>query len=147
MNLGKNKKICYNIENQGYITLISVLIVSAVGVLISTSLIWLGLGNSLNSFSLEQENKAKALANLCAEEALQQISDSIPFAGSNTLSLGAGACSYIVIDQGGQNREIQAQGTVNTTIRRVRVNIDYKSREMIVGDHLKEVFHPYLSEV
>ena len=124
MNLEKNQKKCYNINIQGYITLISVLVVSAAGVLIATSLLWLGMGSSLSSFSLEQENQAKALANACAEEGLQQIRTSTPFAGSGNLSFETGSCSYLVINQGGTNREIQAIGSSGTMIRRIKVNID-----------------------
>ena len=59
----------------------SVLIVGALGAAIALSLILLGLGASRNSFALEQSNYAQALANSCAEEALQHIRDATPFTG------------------------------------------------------------------
>ena len=113
----------YN-NSGGYITLISVLIVGAVGIAITTSLILLGLGSSRTSFAVEQSNQAKALANACAEEALQQIRDSTPFTGSGNLTLGQGVCSYTVTSQGGQNRTITASGTVGTIMRKVKIIID-----------------------
>lgn len=111
-------------NNQGFITLISVLIVGAVGTAIAVSLILLGIGSSRTSFAVEQSNQAKALANACAEEALQQIRDSTPYTGSGNLSLGQGDCSYTVTSQGGQNRTITASGTVGTIVRKVEVVID-----------------------
>ena len=110
--------------NKGFITLISVLIVGAVGTAVAISLILLGLGSSRTSFAVEQSNQAKALANACAEKALQQIRDSTPYTGSGNLSLGQGDCSYTVTSQGGQNRIIAASGIVGTIIRKVEVIID-----------------------
>lgn len=112
----------YN-NNGGYITLISILIVGAVGVAIALSIILLGVGSSRTSFAVEQSNQAKALANACAEEALQQIRDSTPFTGSGNLTLGQGTCSYIVTSQGAQNRTVTASGTVGTIIRKVNIII------------------------
>ena len=110
--------------NKGFITLISVLIVGVVGVAITVSLILLGLSSSRTSFAVEQSNQAKALANACAEEGLQQIRDSFIFTDSGNLSLGQGTCSYTVTDQGQQNRTIIASGVVGTITRKVRVIID-----------------------
>jgi len=114
----------YN-NNGGYITLISVLVVGAVGVAIAISLILLGLGSSRTSFAVEQSNQAKALANACAEEALEQIRNSTPFTGTGNLTLGQGACTYTVTSQGGQNRTIIALGTVGTVVRKVKVIINH----------------------
>jgi len=110
--------------NKGYITLISVLVVGAVGVAITTSLLLFGLGSSRSSFAAEQSAQARALAGACAEEALQQIRDSTPYTGSDSLSLGQGSCDYTVTNGGGQNRTIEATGTVGSVVRKVRVVID-----------------------
>lgn len=120
----------HNMNNQGFITLISVLIVGAVGTAIAVSLILLGLGSSRTSFAVEQSNQAKALANACAEEALQQIRDLTPYTGSGNLSLGQGDCSYTVTSQGGQNRTITASGTVGTIVRKVEVVLDTVNPEI-----------------
>lgn len=118
------KKWYNNSSGYGYITLISILIVGAVGVAITLSIILLGVGSSRASFAIEQSNQAKALTNACAEEALQQIRDSAPFIGSGDLTLGQGTCMYAVTSQGGQNRTITASGTVGTIVRKVKIIID-----------------------
>ena len=111
-------------HSNGFITLVSVLAMGAVGIAIALSLILLGVGNARTSFAVEQTNQAKALANACAEEALQKIKDFTPFTGSGTLTLGQGTCSYTVTSQGGQNRTITASGSVGQTIRKVKIIID-----------------------
>jgi len=83
-----------NNNQRGYIVLITVLVIGAVGVAIAIAVLWLGLGSSKSSFALEQSNHAKALANACAEEALQQIRDSTPFSGTGNLTLGQGWNNY-----------------------------------------------------
>src|SRR3989339_3601 len=111
-------------NKKGYIALITVLITGAIGVAIATSLLLLGLGSSRTSFALEQSNQAKALANACAEEALQQIRDSTPFTGNGDLAIGRGTCHYTVTTGGGQNRSITASGAVDTIIRKVEIIIN-----------------------
>lgn len=111
-------------KQEGYIALITVLVTGAVGVAIATSLLLLGLGSSRTSFALEQSNQAKGLANVCAEEALQQIRDSTPFTGTGNLTLGQGLCSYTVTSGGAQNRTITSTGTVGTIIRKVKITLD-----------------------
>ncbi len=111
------------INQRGYITLLSTLFLVAIGGVVAGSIILLGLGFSKTSFALVQSNQAKALANACAEEALQQIQDSVPFSGSGSLTLGQGNCSYTVTKLTGQNRTITSSGTVGTIVRKVSISI------------------------
>jgi len=115
---------CDKNYQKGYIALITVLVIGAVGIAIATSLLLLGLGLSRTSFAIEQSNQAMALANACAEEALQQIRDATPFEGTNNLTLGQGNCTYTVTKQLGQNRTITASGTVGTVTRKVKITLD-----------------------
>jgi hypothetical protein len=111
-------------KNSGYITLLSVLISSAIAVSITISIVLLGLASSRNSFSVEQSNQAKALADSCAEEALQEIRDSDSYSGSSSLSLGQGTCSYTVTSGSGENKNIEAYGTVGTIVRKVEIDLN-----------------------
>ncbi|OGC44526.1 hypothetical protein A2V54_02015 [candidate division WWE3 bacterium RBG_19FT_COMBO_53_11] len=113
-----------NWKKNGYVMLVSVLVIGAIGVAVGVSLILLGLSASRTSFSLEQSNQTKALANACAEKALQQIKDLPSFSGTNNLALGQGNCTYTVIAGSGENRTIEASGNVDTIIRRVKITID-----------------------
>lgn len=114
----------FNMKKNGFIALISVLVVGAVGVTITLSLLLLGVDNSRTSFAVEQLNQAKALTNACAEEALQQIRDSTPFTGTGNFTLGQGSCTYAVTSQGGQKRTITTSSAVGTMIRKVKILID-----------------------
>lgn len=109
--------------NKGYVTLVSMLVIGAVGLAVVTSLVLLGVGSSRSSFSLEQGNQAKALANACAEEALQQIWNNDSFVGTGSLASGQGNCSF-AISSDVLPKTIMAIGTVGTTVRKVSITID-----------------------
>lgn len=105
----------------GYITLMSVIIAAAVGISIAASLLLLGLGASRTAFATQQSYQAQALASACAEEALQLIHDTAsttPYTGTNSLTLGAGGCTYTVTNAGGNARTIQTTGTVGSATRK-----------------------------
>lgn len=111
-------------SEKGYIILLSTLFLVAIGGVVAGSLILLGLGFSRTYYVLDQSNQAKALANACAEEALQKIQESTPFSGSATITLGNGSCSYTVTKLTGQNRTITSSSTIGTVIRKISISID-----------------------
>jgi hypothetical protein len=119
-------------QRKGFITLIAILIVGAAGVTIVSSLLLFGIDNSRTAFAIEQSNQAKALANACAEEGMQQIRNSTPFTGSGGLTLGRGTCTYTVTSQGSQNRTVTTSGTVGTIIRKVKIIINKINPSIIV---------------
>ncbi|MDO8482877.1 MAG: hypothetical protein Q7S86_03605 [bacterium] len=112
-----------HLENGGFITLVSVLVVSAVGLSIALSLLLLGLGSSRTGFALYQSAQARGLANACAEESLRLVKNSLLVLGTSTLTLPGGTCTYVITNTGGQNRAIATSGTVGTVIRKVNMSI------------------------
>ncbi len=111
-------------KNNGYVALIAVLTVGAVGTVLVTGVILLGLAWSRTSFTAQQSFQAKTLADACMEDALQNIKNSITFAGNGTLTFGQGSCNYTVTNNGAQNRSIVAKGFVGNLVRKVNVNLD-----------------------
>ena len=107
----------------GYIALLSVIIVGAMAVTVAVTFLLVGLSWSQTSFDLVQLNQSKALANACAEEALQQIRSATAFTGSGNLNLGQGTCAYTVTAGSGQNRTISTSGTVGNMTRKVQISI------------------------
>ena len=106
----------------GFITLVSVLVVGAVGLSIAVSLLLLGLGSSRTSFALQESNEAKALANACAEEALQKLRESVYYAGNETKTFTLGSCQIQAVSgTGNLSRTLQTVGIVRQTQRKVKV--------------------------
>ncbi len=108
-------------NSPAFATLLSVLILGAVGVAIAISLVVHGLGTSRSAFATEQSVQAKNLANACAENALSTIRLTPAFTGALPLTLGAGTCTATITNTGGTTRLVVASGTVGTIVRRVSI--------------------------
>ncbi len=120
------------INKKAYVTLISVLIVGAIGSAISISLVLLGLGSSRNSLLLLQSAQAKAMANSCAEEALQVLAEVPGFSGNGSLTIDGNTCTYTVTVQG-FDTEVSATGNVGEIVRKAGATMNLngvKWREM-----------------
>jgi len=115
---------------KGLILITSALIIGTVGLAIVLILVLLGVSSYLGGFSFEKGNKAKALANVCAEQALMQIRNNTSYTGTNSVTLSTGTCNYTVLNTGGTTREVRADGTSSTTVRRVKVIIDQLSPQI-----------------
>ena len=111
-------------NKKGYVMLISVLVLGSVLVSISVASLVMSVSKTKNDIYSLQLFEAKALADACAEEALQQIRDSTVFSGSGSLTFGLGSCDYNVLIGVGENRSINASGQVGNVIRKVQISID-----------------------
>jgi hypothetical protein len=113
------------IKKSGFIALIFVLIVGAVGLAVAVSLLFLGVGSSRSSLALNESHQALALADGCAERALEVIRITPSTTGTFSITVDSVAsCAYTIIDKGGNVRWVNATGTVNGTVRKVQVRID-----------------------
>lgn len=110
-------------QSEGFITLVSVLLIGAVGSAIALSVLLISIATSRTSFALIQSSQAKALANACSEDALQQIRNSISFIGNGNLIFSTGTCTYSVTNSGGQARTVTTTGTVGAIVRKVTIAI------------------------
>lgn len=118
----------YATKNQnGFVTLLSVILVGAVGLAVGTSLLLTSIDNSRTLNSLEKSYISRELANLCGEEALERIRRNSSFLGSGNIATSQGTCDFTVTDEGGTTRKIDSLGTSDTTIRKVLINLDQVS--------------------
>jgi hypothetical protein len=107
----------------GYILLISVVIVGAIATSIAVALLFLGSADSKNAISHLNSDKAKASANACAEEALEQLRSNTGFVGANVVALNGGNCSYTVVNTGVNSRSVTVSSTVDGIVRRVGISV------------------------
>lgn len=120
-------------DERGVVLLLSVLIATAVGVAIGISVILGGIILSQGSQAHRESNQAKSLANACADIALQQIRNSTPFTGTNTISISGNNCTYTVTSGAGEARTVTANATINGTTRRVTVQISAINPSIVVS--------------
>lgn len=110
-------------RTKGFVSLISVLILGAVGLAVVVSLIQMGLGSSRTSFATEQSLQARSLADTCGEQGLEQIRENTSYTGTTNVTLGSGTCSYTVTNTGGTTRSLTAVGTVGTIVRHLTITV------------------------
>lgn len=112
------------IGQAGYLTLVSVLVVGAVGVSVVVSVLLLSVGATQSSITVIQADQATALADACAERALQSLRENPAYGSGDTYTLGNGSCEIVAIQGSGTtNRTLQTTGTVSTITKRVEVEI------------------------
>lgn len=111
-------------SKNGYVALITVLIVGAVSLTIATSLILLTIGSSRSSSTIEQNAKAENVSSSCANEVLLIIKRNNSFVGTGSMSFDIGSCNYSVLDTGFENREVQITSTSNNITMKEKITID-----------------------
>jgi hypothetical protein len=109
--------------HKGYIALISVILMSALGISIMLSVIVSGVNAGRTDFSLQQSGGARSMASSCAEEALQRILETGTTTGVGNLTIASGTCSFLITSNNGQNITIQSTGLLGTVTSKIKVVI------------------------
>jgi type II secretory pathway component PulK len=107
-------------NESGYVALLTVLMTGAIATAIALALLVSGVDSQRSALIGQQSKQARALAVACAEEALQQVHDNIAFAGTNTLNLGQGGCTYIVLVTAPTTRSIAVTANVGNVARKIQ---------------------------
>lgn len=109
---------------KGYVSLISTLVIGAVVSVITVAILWMSSVSSHTSIVRGHGLSARALADACAEYALQQIRNSTSFSGGGTISIGDGSCSYVVSVGSGEARTISTTGDMDQSSIDLVIEID-----------------------
>ncbi len=118
-------------EQGGYILLFTALFVSIMCSLILVGGLYRGSTQSLSSSALVQADQARALADSCAEHALQLIRNNSSFVGSGSLTIGSNSCSYTV--NAGAPQFITTSATFGIATKNVRVNLSATSPNPVIS--------------
>lgn len=115
----------------------SVIILGALGVTISTSVVLLGLGSSQSSYTYDESNRARMLAEACIEEGLQKIREGNTYTGSGELTFTSDRCNYLVEDIASSQKRITASSTVRDVTRRISVDTSALRPKIIVNSWIE----------
>jgi len=118
----KNREI---IKNQnGFIALISVLIVGAVVLVVSIGISLRSVDESNMSLDEQESHRALALANLCAEQALMKLESSLNYNGNESIIVGDESCDILTIGGAGNlTRTVKTSSVVSGYTRRIKVEV------------------------
>ncbi len=116
----------------GFVTLMAVLIVGAIGTAVAISFLSRGIEASKNTASLEFSYQARLVADQCVELALQNIRNNTDYLGTGSSSSATGTCTYEVTDFGGRRRNISAIGKSGSLTKKLLVEIDGINPQIII---------------
>lgn len=120
-------------RQSGFIALISILIISALMLLVGVGMVLRAVGETRISIVSEHAARARAAVTSCAEYALMQLKNSSSYAGNQTLNIGGDPCTILPIGgSGGANRTVQTTSTVNGATRNVFIRVQVIDPTMTV---------------
>lgn len=107
---------------EGYVFLISVLVIGAVAASTAASLILLGLASEQTGLTVVQSAQALELAQTCAERTLRTLRSDLSYGGNETFTIGTGTCVvHSVGGSGNANRALCLEGRNGNAVRRVEI--------------------------
>lgn len=129
------RKQLFPYENkQGYIALISILIISALVVLIATSANLFSISESKMGLEENQSWQAYYLANLCAEEALMTLKNGGTYTEEEIINMENGSCTIFPIEG---NWTIKVSGSVGNMTRKIKIEINSINPEIEISSWQK----------
>ena len=111
-------------SHPGYIFLLSVLVIGAIAIATTSSLILLGISAEQSGQAVAYAHQARELAHTCAERALRSLRADSAYTGNESFTLTGGTCTInTIVGSGNANRYLCAQGTSGQSIRKLQINI------------------------
>lgn len=111
-------------KKKGFSTTTIVIILSFVSVLIVSSSLLASTDTFLSSNQILSGVESKALANSCAEVALNALKLDNTYAGNQNINLGNGTCNILSISgSGNTNRIFGVRATVRNVTRELEVSV------------------------
>lgn len=118
-------------KEQGYIALISVIIISALVVLIASSANLLSISESDMGLQENQAWEAFYLATACAEDALMKLKDNLKYGGNETLTFDNGTCTILSLEgSANKDRIIKVASTAYNQTRKIKIEINKVNPDM-----------------
>ncbi len=116
--------------NKAFSTLFVVIILGSTSLALAAWISTNGFLSSRSSVDTKISEQTKALANSCAEVALQKMRDDNDFVGAGNVTLEGEICHYTVFDKGWEyhgkedRREILVAATIKNITRKIKIKID-----------------------
>lgn len=112
-------------QEQGFIALVSILIVGALVLVVSIGVSLRAIGETQMSLGQEFGNRARVLADACAEYALMQLKNNLQYSGNETILLDeTDSCDILPVEgSGNENRTVKTQATSTGFMRKIHIEI------------------------
>jgi hypothetical protein len=105
----------------GYVGLMSVIILSAMGSMITVAILVVGMARSRTSLDIEQQYRGEALSYACVNWALNKVYLDGAYMGNEYLDFDIGSCGIISVDKVDNTYTINTEGVVGYIVRKAKV--------------------------
>tara|TARA_Y100000310_G_C20557294_1_gene751222 strand:- start:334 stop:756 length:423 start_codon:yes stop_codon:yes gene_type:complete len=114
--------IISNPQRSGYAFLLSVLVVGAISLAITTSVLLLSTSAARTGLALKHSSESLSLAQACADHALLSLRSNSNYSGNEILTIGNGTCEVLTVGgTGNENRTLCTEGLRGDTARRIEI--------------------------
>lgn len=110
-------------KSRGFIALISVIIISAILMIVASTLSFKGFFGRFNALDFEFKEISTALAEACAEDALLKLTTNQSYSGNETLDIGKNSCFTGAVS-GGQIKDFKTKGVYQNSHTNVSVSFN-----------------------
>ena len=111
-------------DNQGFIVLTSVIILSIVLLMIAQTMSSSGYFQRQGTVEFESKQFSYVLAQSCLDHALYNLSNDLDYAGNETFTVSGFTCTVDPITTQGDNTTIQISSTVRTSTTKLKMVVD-----------------------
>lgn len=115
-------------QRHGAMLLITVMILGTIALLIGIGLALRGIGEMDMSYSSSQAQKAQAIADGCAEEALGRLWADSSYTGGD-VTIGQGVCTISVLDTDNE-RSVHIEATIDVWKHSVQLHVNAETLQM-----------------
>lgn len=121
-------------HQQGFVALASVLIVSAIFLVVCIGAVSYALSTKGTTLAYVDHDHARAYAHACGEQALFRLSRSLEYAGDETRTFEGGTCTIDPIEgEGNTNLAFVVTGYAGESVYKARIHIDALIPTLTVG--------------
>jgi hypothetical protein len=126
-------------KQDGYIALMSVLILGAFTTAVAVLLLSTGVTSQQSTIISQRSAQARKLADGCTEEAFQILREQPAYTGTASISFKNGECTFVVSGETNpQKRTILSTGSIMGTVRRSEAHVTIRPLSISVTS-IKEV--------
>jgi len=116
--------------NNGFIALVTVLIIFAIVLLVGLSIGLLSINEAQMGLKKSQSSQAYYLANLCVEDALMKLKENINYSGNETIETESGSCQILPIEG---KWTIKTISNFQNQVKKIKIIISQVNPKMIIS--------------
>lgn len=119
----------------GFIALTSVLVLSAVFLSVTISMVSRAISGSSVAAALVERDSARHLAEACVERGLYELVRTLDYDGSDSIVMDDGSCDVVTLGEGLSNRELHAEATIGSHTYRIEVILESISPSVLMTSY------------